>query len=227
MKRVLLASTFLLGITSYAISADAIVQEDVIVEAPSVFNWTGGYIGGQVGYVWGDGDFESDAGNANIEPDGWLGGVYVGYNYQMTNNVVVGVDADFAWTGADDSAGAFIDGVGQVGTLDTELEWEGAVRARLGYAVDRFLPYLAGGVAFGRLRGEAYNDADVFQGEDSDTSVGWTLGAGLEYAFTDNIIGRAEYRYTDFGDFEGTVQGFDSTTDFQTNDVRFGIAYKF
>lgn len=224
MKRLLIASTMLFGLSGYAYSADAIVEE--VVAAPLAFNWTGGYIGGQLGYVWGDGDFVSDAGNANIEPDGWLGGIYVGYNYQATNNVVVGIDADFAWTGADDSAAAFVGPV-QVGTLDTELEWEGAVRARLGYAVDRFLPYIAGGVALGRLHGTAYNGAGVYQGEDSDTNVGWTIGAGVEYAITDNVLFRTEYRYTDFGDFEGSVAGFDSNTDFTTNDLRIGISYKF
>ena len=222
MKTFLLATTILFGITGTGLAADAIVMDDVVVEAPAVFNWTGGYIGGEIGYLWGDGDFASIPGNADIGPDGFLGGVYVGYNYQLDNNVVLGADADFVWTGADDSAG-----VVPSGTLDTELDWTGSVRARLGYAVERFLPYVAGGVAFGRLHGTAYNGAGVYQGEDSDTSVGWTVGVGLEYAFTDNFIGRAEYRYTDFGTFDGTVQGFSSETDLTTNDVRFGIAYKF
>ncbi|MDQ2634690.1 MAG: porin family protein, partial [Pseudomonadota bacterium] len=158
-------------------------------------------------------------GTSEFEPDGWLGGIYVGYNYQFTNNVVLGVDADFAWTGADDSSP-----VTPVGSLDTELEWEGAVRARLGYAVERFLPYIAGGVAFGRLSGEGFDGGGTSVGSDDDTSTGWTLGVGLEYAFTDNIIGRAEYRYTDFGDFDFID---DISADLTTNDVRLGIAYKF
>jgi outer membrane immunogenic protein len=225
MKKFLLAATLLCGVTGSAFAADAIVQEEVIV-TPAAFNWTGGYVGGQVGYLWGDGNFTSAAGDADVNPDGWLGGIYAGYNYQMANNVVLGVDADFAWTGADDSSPAMI-GLVQVGRLDTELQWEGAVRGRLGYAVDRFMPYVAGGVAFGHMKGSAYDINGVFQGSDSDTSVGWTLGAGVEYAFTDNMLFRAEYRYTDFGDFGGTVQGFDSRTDLTTNDIRFGIAYKF
>ena len=207
MNKFLLAATLLCGVTGSAFAADAIVQEPVIV-APAVFNWTGGYVGGQVGYLWGDGNFTSDAGIADVGPDGWLGGIYVGYNYQMANNVVLGVDADFAWTGADDSSTAFV-GLAPVGRLDTELQWEGAVRARLGYAIDRFLPYVAGGVAFGHMEGSAYDGSGVYQGSDSDTGVGWTIGAGVEYAFTDNVLFRTEYRYTDFGDFSGTVQGFE------------------
>lgn len=230
MKRLLLASTLLCGFTGAALAADAIVYSDPapasFEPAPLAFSWTGAYIGGQVGYLWGDGDFSSLAGSTGIEPDGWLAGIYAGYNYQMDNNIVLGADADFAWSGADDSSTLTAGGV-PVGTLDTEMKWEGALRARLGYAVERFLPYVAGGVAFGKMEGEVYNEFGDYLGSDSDTNVGWTLGVGLDYAFTDNIIARAEYRYTDLGTFDGSVNGFGSETDYQTNDVRLGVAYKF
>jgi outer membrane immunogenic protein len=228
MKKLLLASTLLCTMSGYALAADAVVEAPPEVIVAPVFSWTGGYIGGQVGYLWGDSDFDGDDGStAELEPDGWLGGVYVGYNYQFDNAVVVGIDADFAWTGADDSVTAFDVTGAPIGTLDAELEWEGAVRARLGYAVDRFLPYIAGGVAFGQMSIEPFSLLPASLGEDDDTSVGWTLGVGLEYAFTDNIIGRAEYRYTDFGDFDFTVAGGGATADLTTNDVRLGIAWKF
>ncbi|MCX7304155.1 MAG: porin family protein, partial [Hyphomicrobiales bacterium] len=201
------------------------------VLAAPVFNWTGGYIGGQIGYLWGSGEATADLGlpfdgSADVNPDGWLGGVYFGYNYQMTNNVVLGVDGDFAWTGADDSSTVVSNGV-NVGSLDTELDWEGAVRLRLGYAVDRFLPYIAGGVAFGRLHGTGYDTGGVYQGEASETNTGWTIGVGTEYAFTDNLVGRAEYRYTDLGSFDANVNGTPISADLSTNDVRFGLAWKF
>ena len=226
MKKLLLASSMLCAMSGLAFAADAVVEE-AVVEAPLAFNWTGAYVGGQVGYLWGEGDFISEDGTtAEVEPDGWLGGVYVGYNYQLDNNVVIGGDADFAWTGADDGATAFDDGGDPIGSVDSELEWEGAVRLRLGYAVDRFLPYVAGGVAFARLSAEAI-DGSGSLGSDDDTGVGWTLGAGAEYAFTDNLVGRAEYHYTDFGDFDFAIANFTATSDLTTNDVRLGIAYKF
>lgn len=227
MKKLLLTSTFLCVMSGYALAADAVVYEapPEVYVAP-VFNWTGAYIGGQAGYLWGDGDLSDGTDSIDVDPDGWLGGIYVGYNYQFTNNVVLGIDADFAWTGADDSTTVF-DGEDLVGSLDSELDWEGAVRARLGYAVDRFLPYIAGGVAFGRLNHDVFDALGAPSGSDDDTSVGWTLGVGLEYAFTDNIIGRAEYRYTDFGDFDFDINGTSASTDLTTNDVRLGIAYKF
>src|SRR5690606_20595327 len=98
MKKLLLTSTFLCVMSGYALAADAVVYEapPEVYVAP-VFNWTGAYIGGQVGYLWGDGDLSDDTDSLDVDPDGWLGGIYVGYNYQLTNNVVLGVDADFAW----------------------------------------------------------------------------------------------------------------------------------
>ncbi len=229
MKKLLLAPVLLLTMSGYALAADAVVVESPPeVSVVPAFNWTGGYIGGQVGYLWGEGDASGDAfGTAEIEPDGWLGGIYVGYNYQFTNNVVLGVDADFAWTGADDDGSPIVLGGAEVASLDTELEWEGAVRARLGYAVDRFLPYVAGGVAFGRLHGEGFDLLGTSLGDADETNTGWTLGVGLEYAFTDNVVARAEYRYTDFGDFDVNFEGSEFTTDLTTNDVRLGLAWKF
>ena len=151
MKKLLLGLSLSL-LASTAFAADAVVEE-VAVDVVPAFTWTGGYIGGQVGYLWGDGHFSNQSGGyADPAPDGWLGGVYAGYNYQMANNVVIGADVDFAWTGADDQVTYFDAGGVIEGVDETELEWEGAARLRLGYAVDRFLPYIAGGVAFGQLQ---------------------------------------------------------------------------
>src|SRR5688500_14008655 len=106
MKKLLLGLSLSL-LASAAFAADAVVEE-VAVDVAPVFSWMGGYIGGQVGYLWGDGSFSNqDGGNADPAPDGWLGGVYAGYNYQMVNNVVIGADVDFAWTGADDTVTYF------------------------------------------------------------------------------------------------------------------------
>ena len=91
------------------------------------------------------------------------------------------------------------------------------------------MPYVTGGIAFGHfkygLEAPDYNEG--FSA--SKTFTGWTLGAGVEFALTDNLIGRAEYRYTDFG--KNTVvdptDWYTNKVKFKTNDVRIGIAYKF
>lgn len=225
MKKLLLGLSFsLLASTSYA--ADAIVEE-VAVEVPSVFVWTGGYVGLQAGYAWGDGYVDQTNGDGfiDLEPDGFLGGIYAGYNYQMPNNVVLGAEIDVVYADVDGSAQAF-DGPGDPDDLigEQELNWSGAARLRLGYAVDRFLPYIAGGVAFGDIDLTATEPGDPTTSF-GDTYVGWTIGGGFDYAFTDNILFRAEYRYTDFG--SETFESFNADMDLETNEVRFGIAYKF
>lgn len=235
MKRVFLTSAFLLGLAGVASAADMPVVEapPVPIEvAPPIFSWTGGYFGVQTGYLWGDGSFgvQGLPGlSADGSIDGWLGGIYAGYNYQFTNNVVLGVDGDIAWTNADGFGEAALNGV--TGPLDAgvdyQLNWTGALRMKAGYAMDRFLPYIAGGLAFGSVDATRFTAAGVTAASADDTMVGWTIGAGLEYAFTDALIGRFEYRYTDFGNFDmsdGLAAGEVGVT---TNDVRVGLAYKF
>lgn len=135
--------------------------------------------------------------------------------------MVIGGELDAVYSDVEGRATVFTGGVPGPG-FSQKLKWSGAARVRLGYAVDRFLPYVAGGVAFGEING--WNDGAP-EDEFSDTYTGWTIGVGTEYAFTDNLIGRVEYRYTDFGN-----ESFESGAvdmDLSTNEVRFGIAYKF
>lgn len=175
-----------------------------LVSAP-VFSWTGFYIGGNVGYAWGSGTDAIDG----VDPKGWLAGGQIGYNYQFQNNVLVGLEADIQ--GGDVNGGTF--------GFDSKLDYLGTVRARLGYAFDRVLPYVTGGLAYGR------NTITDFGIDSSNTHVGWTAGAGIEYALTNNWTARAEYLYTDLGsktyDNIGTDAGFTSST------ARLGINYKF
>ncbi len=229
MKVKLLAAALLLGTAGFAHAADAVVDEVVIID--TAYNWSGLYIGAQAGYAWGDAYNTDGSDYSTPDPDGWLGGVYAGYNFQLNNNIVLGADADFVWSGADgDSLFYYPSGLPYPDTFNSHLDvkWTGAARARLGFAMDRFLPYIAGGVAFSKADW-TYLESGVATRSESDTWVGWTIGAGGEYAFTDNFIGRVEYRYTDFGSqYFPAVGGFNEVwTDIETNEVRFGIAYKF
>lgn len=219
MKKLLLALSVSL-LASSAFAADAIVAE-----AAPVFSWTGGYIGLQAGYAWGNGNIDQIGGPGFVDtdPDGFLGGVYGGYNYQMSNNIVIGAELDVVYTNVDGSGQIFLaPGVPFPGATATEeLNWSGAARLRLGYAADRFLPYIAGGVAFGDIDISNNAGGPSF----GDTFTGWTIGVGLDYAMTDNLLLRAEYRYTDFGN--ESFDDFGAEVDLKTNEVRLGIAYKF
>ena len=92
-------------VSASAFAADAVVEppvEPVVVVETPVFTWTGFYAGVQAGYLWGESEATFDAANPfDIGPDGFLGGVYAGYNYQFANGIVLGVEADFNGTTAD------------------------------------------------------------------------------------------------------------------------------
>lgn len=209
-------SVFLIGAVAGVLAAGPAFAADLApaaampVKAPvaqpaPVFSWTGFYIGGNAGYSWGSGK----AGLSGVDPDGWLAGGQLGYNYQFQNNVLVGLEADIQ--GGDVS--------GSTLGLDSNLDYLGTVRARLGYAMDRVLPYVTGGLAYGR------NSITDYGFESAKTHVGWTAGAGIEYALTNNWTARAEYLYTDLGsktyDNIGTDAGLTSSS------ARLGINYKF
>ena len=232
LKSLLLASTVALLATTGAKAADAIVYEEPapVISAP-VFSWNGAYLGGQIGYGWGKSRFQGGDDTVNLKPDGFLGGLYAGYNYDLGNSVVLGIDGDITYNNLKDSAALVGEDIADGVTLESKLRWSGAVRARAGYAVDRFLPYIAGGVAFGSVKNTiAFSNGEIpFGDARTKTHVGWTAGAGVDYAATDNVIIRLEYRYTDYGhkDYDFDFGGEAIRDKFKTNEVRLGVAYKF
>ena len=222
MKNIITAFAFAL-VASTAIAADAVQetpQAPVTAETP-LFSWTGFTAGVQGGYNWNNQginfagiivtpEFDADF-------DGALLGGFVGYNYQFANNWVVGIEGDFE--------GNWGDGSLNNGT-SYGLDWQGSVRGRAGYAFDRALLYGTAGWAVARLnadRGTA--------GEDNQTFDGYTVGAGVDYAFTDMIFGRVEYRYTNFGDkdfsFPNALGGGGFNSDLDQHAVRIGLGVKF
>lgn len=236
MKVLALAAALALGSAGYAVAAD-VVEEVVVVD--SAYNWSGVYVGGQIGYVFdGSADYEYEPDdpdpdfnfyNYENDLDGFIGGIYAGYNYQFTNGIVLGGEADIVWGDVEDSSIAPGD---DVFSASTDIDWIGSARVRLGYAIDRFLPYVTGGVAFSHFDFEELEFGD-FYGEADGDLIGWTVGVGAEYAVTDNWIIRGEYRYTDFGEenFTSNVAG-DVTddvydVDIDIHDIRIGVAYKF
>ncbi|WP_273782598.1 outer membrane protein [Bartonella sp. ML69XJBT] len=125
---------------------------------------------------------------------------------------------------------------GAVGTLSHTLKqnWAGATRVRIGFAADRFMPYVAGGVAYTQLQDTVSvsfkrDDGTVVASknltDETKTMVGYTIGGGVDFAMLDNVILRAEYRYSDFGKKKFAKEKFEIK--YTTNDFRVGVAYKF
>jgi len=183
--------------------------EAVFVEP--VFTWTGFYIGANAGYAWGTGEGALDSELLDLSPDGFIGGGQIGFNYQLGNNVVVGVEADFQGGDVKDSAYG----------VQSQLDYFGTVRARLGYAMDNVMPYVTGGLAWGK--NEVRNE--VLGLKSDSTSVGWTVGGGLEYAFNNNWTVKGEYLYMDLGEDYYDSIGLDAGL--SASIVRAGINYKF
>ncbi|MBB3972353.1 outer membrane protein [Hansschlegelia beijingensis] len=203
------ASVAALTFASAASAADLPAYEPAPAVAAPVpsFSWTGPYIGIQGGYSWGDTNI------GGIKPKGFVVGGYAGYNYQFDNSpVVVGIETDFNYADIDDKSGG----------VKAQTRWNGATRARLGYAFENFLVYGAGGIAYAdrKVRVAGF-------GKDSKTAVGWTVGGGLEYAATDNVSVRADYRYADYGKDSFSFSGARGRADYSEHRVMAGVAYKF
>ena len=209
MKKIVLAALLLSPMPAFAADlAPAPVEPVVPVVTP--YNWTGFYVGAHIGYAWGsEGDtlhaaaaVPADSFNVN----GVIGGLHAGYNYQFDNTAwVVGLEGDIDLSGISGDH-RVVTGAG-ASRISMDNRWQGSIRARAGYAFDRFLIYATGGVAFADIK-EHWNLFDgTINGSGTNTRVGWTAGAGVEYAFDDHWIGRAEVRYSDFGKSNFNVGG--------------------
>lgn len=255
----LLASASLFAVlTGGATAADLIINE---TDAPPVyedagFDWTGPYVGVNAGIAFG-------IPHASTSDDGcdwyWCGpgvveypypggdpftdddndgfpfvGVTAGFNYQLDNNLVIGIEGDIQ---------AGLGDLGDNGDEDPEvtkallppssfdftpdIDWWGTLRGRVGIAADRTLIYATGGLAFAHTNMDgAWWLPDDFDTE--DTRVGYAIGAGVEHAFTDNVSGKLEYLFVNLGAAGDTMpfdDGFDSDLAFHT--VRAGLNFKF
>jgi outer membrane immunogenic protein len=228
MRRVLLlmsAAALIAGAPAAALAADIArrpAPPPVAVKAPPlpVFDWSGFYVGVHGGYAWGDASINYPGFPSNkFDANGWLLGGLVGVNYQV-GQTVFGVEADINW--ADINGGTTCV---PVGACEVSNSWLGTARARLGYAIDRFMPYVTGGVAFGDVEANVPGF-----GRASDTRVGWTAGVGVEYAFAPNWSWKTEYLFVDLGKFDcGLPCGVGSPTNvkFDTHIVRTGVNVKF
>lgn len=233
IRYLIAASAAALLAASSAQAADVVAnQEPAPVVAAPAFSWTGFYGGAQIGGSWSDtdlkGHFLGSKQGFSPDPSGFIGGIYAGYNYDLGNNIVIGIDTDWVWGDMDESdSRTLASGTKIEGKL--KEKWAGSTRARVGYAVDRWMPYIAGGVAYAKVDSHfrAKSALGTIGYSDSDTLTGWTIGAGFDYAMTDHIILRAEYRYTDFGDDDYGNKNIKYNVDYKTNDFRVGVAYKF
>lgn len=186
----LLAGVAGVSVMSSAFAADLIIDEP----APAVGivsttgNWDGVFIGAFAGAGWGtvtdEDNYFGNGIDAETDLTGWQLGVNAGANFTVSEAIVAGIVGDIAWTDLNGDVDA---------DSSYSVDWAGSIRGRLGFDGGAFLPYVTAGVAFA--------NATVTDGalEDTQTHVGWTVGAGVEFAVADNVSLDLQYRYTDYG----------------------------
>lgn len=215
-----------------AIASVAALTATQALATPSAFNWSGFYAGGNFGGGWGHSDASgtfavTGSGSTTVVPfdagvteKGVLGGGQIGFNYEFSNRLVLGVEADIDL--ADISGSTNICPLGPADECVTHanrLDYFGTLRGRLGYAFDNVLVYGTGGFAWGRgsasstvtcvsaptfgapLECPASSTAfDLPPSSATSTFGGWAAGGGVEWGLWRNWSLRAEYLHLQFND---------------------------
>ncbi len=203
------------------------------VATPATFSWTGVYLGGDFGGSFASTSIESNTkgwASRTLNPTGVMGGAYVGYNYQVSPNFVLGLEGDFQ--GNSSSANVYYPTFDV--TPSTQQNWIASLNGRLGVAYDRALFYAIGGAAWSQASATITPGLVRFPPTAAPISrtadvAGWDVGAGVDYAFNPHWVGRLEYRYYDFGSFNATNARGYLPLQVQTsaNTFRVGLAYLF
>jgi len=154
---------------------------------PTSIDWTGWYVGVQLGGAFGNASGLS----ASPKPAGIIGGGQFGVNW-MRDSFLLGAEMDFAGM---DLASSATDGAGF--THRVSAHWLSLITGRAGFAVNQFLFYAKGGFAFGSERNTVVNPAGMLADSGTTTQTGWTVGGGVEYAFTPHWSARLEYDFVD------------------------------
>lgn len=186
----LLAGVAVLSMASAASAADLLVQQPSMpgfVDMGSAGGWDGAYIGGFVGYGWGtvSEDPADLLSSTELDLSGWTVGATLGANFTVAPGFILGAAGDLAWSG--------ISGYDTLATVDYDINWTGSLRGKAGFDGGAFMPYLTAGLAFaGATASEGGTD-------NSQMHFGWTAGAGVEVAATEQISVDLQYRYSDYG----------------------------
>ena len=219
--------------------------------ASTVYDWTGFYAGGHLGYAWGSSNWTAGAAatpgasgaldlfqpfNAFNDTGSFFEGVQAGYNYMLPNRVLLGAETDVSFPSFPNNAGISIGGastftspaLGAVNYSETVLA-SGTVRGRVGYAPGHWLIYATGGFAW------TYDQQSLTQVATGTSEtplvwrLGWTAGGGVEIPIAPHWTARLEYLFFDYGNkttgFFAGAQPVDS--DFLLQELRVGVNYRF
>lgn len=210
-----------------AFAADLPVKAKAPIQ--TVYDWTGFYVGGHFGYGGG-----SLGPGTNALPEegvflphsvtGVIGGYQMGYNRELANRVVLGVEADASFTSPVDQAAL---GRMAPAPFNTEIDYIGTVRGRVGYAFNTWMPYVTSGFAWGHTRADINDGSGAVIGH---YQPGWTAGLGLEFAVSGNWSAKLEYDYINLSGQSYDLSSFGlpgANVDPRINLAKFGLNYHF
>ena len=233
MKK-LMSSALVGAAMVFAGAADAAdIARPVYKAVPVVpaYNWTGFYVGGNIGYGFGDANATAFGLGASSQIEGLFAGGQLGYNWQSAGSPwVFGIEVDSQWADVK-TAGSGTSAFSRFAI--SSLDYFGTARARVGYAWDRVMVYGTGGLAWGTneitfpLAGAPFA-AGLSQ---SNTHIGLTLGAGVEVGTFENWSVKVEYLYLKLDNenyFANTTRaglGFDA--DLNVHTIKVGLNYRF
>lgn len=224
-------------------------------------DWSGFYLGINGGYIWGDVETSANSmtttgplvglppntfpnttfggPDRSSEVNGGFGGVQAGFNWQ-SGAFVFGIESDIQGGKIDGTTTFLGSDAGPAYSGETKLRWFGTTRGRIGYAFDRFLPYVTGGVAYGEVTSKLSIQPGTFAApigtpyfaSNAARLTGYAIGGGIEAAITDNWSARVEYLRIDLGDADafydyGSAGSAYAKADFAFDVVRLGLNYSF
>ena len=242
MKHLIVASLAVAGLSvGFSVAATAAdLSPAYKTPLPLPFTWTGVYIGGNAGYGWqaNSNDIvltDPSATTAALKQTGGFVGLQMGYNYQM-GLLVLGIEGDVQAANIKNSFTRVIDAAGDTLNASGNVDEFGTIRGRIGAAFDQVLVYATGGAALGGLSNTLnVTTAGGFASLQNDsTQLGYTVGAGIEYAVNRNWSIKGEYQYINFGSESlspaGTTNSLATTSNSITTDihtVRIGVNWRF
>ncbi|MSO91733.1 MAG: OmpA family protein, partial [Acetobacteraceae bacterium] len=220
-----------LGVTSFkatflaaaALALPLALQAPAARAQPTTTNWTGLYIGANVGGAgWGHTPYAYTGADSDHNLRGIIGGGTVGYNHHLTDNFVLGLETDLDAAGIKGQApcqNPFV-------TCRTRVNSLGSVRARAGYAMGDILLYGTGGLGFGEVNAEAIAVIGTLGGQRKN-HLGWSAGAGIEYAMDPNWSVKAEYIHYDLGSETHVVLGTNVKSRPRLETIKVGVNFRF
>jgi outer membrane immunogenic protein len=232
------AAVALAAVVSASVASATDLPAPLYAKAPIMANpaydWSGFYVGGHVGYIWGRSRVFDDGvlTESGAPTNGAVGGILAGYNRQ-SGPLVLGIEADFGWSDAQGHGTAPppppLPPAVQRGPNAYHLKWDSHFVGKVGFASDRWSIFATGGLAVAGFQFQEGTAPPAPPANSiSATYVGFSVGAGVEYALTQNLLGRLQYIYDDFGGKDYvTVDGETYRVRLTSQTLRGALSWKF